>query len=84
MIRCSDHRAGSEGIRRGFPDCPYFARVRARSVDMGGRLPSLRKPSAQARWRNPPQRNAARFLLAPRVCGGRRREGSPFCGAGNG
>ncbi len=80
---------GSEGIEGCRCIVLYRVRARARNDHQETAFVSLRNPSDRPDLRQSATGNAvcggkARFLLGDLVCGGRQREGSPFCGAANG
>lgn len=85
-----DHPSeGSEGIEGCCCIVLYRVRARARNDHKETAFVSLRNPSDRLGARQSATDNAvrggkARFLLADLVCGGRQRQGSPFCGAANG
>jgi hypothetical protein len=85
-----DHPSeGSEGIEGRRCIVLYRVHARARNDHQERAFVSLRKPSdrpdlVQSATGDDVRGGRARFLLGDVVCGGRQREGSPFCGAANG
>lgn len=80
---------GSEGIEGCRCIVVYRERARARNDHQELTVVSLRNPSDRpdlGQWTTDDEVRGgrARFLLGDLVCGGRQREGSPFCGARNG
>lgn len=90
MATTVDHPPeGSEGIEGCRCIVLYRVCARARNDHQELTFVSLRNPSDRPILRQAATGDAvrgckARFLLGDLVCGGRQREGSPFCGAANG